>query len=132
LNIFYVRPFAFHRQQTEKDKQMWTLPPPPGKISADAHAWSLIWGLSPPKPPVGDGIGWSHGRSEDFFQGRPLGIFPKFFQGGPKVVKFVFYQSKLKKQPFFSEIFKIQGEPRPPCLPPSDIHGWSTCINLNT
>jgi len=37
------------------------------------------------------------------------GIFPKFFQGGPKVVKFVFSRSKLRKQPLFAENFKIQG-----------------------
>jgi len=30
--------------------------------------------------------------------------------GGPKVVKFVFYPSKLKKQHLFANNFKIQGE----------------------
>jgi len=34
--------------------------------------------------------------------GGALGDFPKFFQGVPKVVKFGFHPSKLKKQPFFS------------------------------
>jgi len=28
------------------------------------------------------------------------GAFQKVFLGGPKVVKFVFYHSKLRKQPF--------------------------------
>ena len=32
----------------------------------------------------------SHGRRKDFFQGGHLAIIPKFFQRGPKVVKFVF------------------------------------------
>ena len=36
-------------------------------------------------------------------------------------MKFVFYPSKLKKQPLFANNFKIQGGPRPPC-PPSDVH----------
>ena len=35
---FCVRPFALHRQQPEKDKQNVDFVPPPGKISADAHA----------------------------------------------------------------------------------------------
>jgi len=33
----------------------------------------------------------------------------KIFLGGQKVVKFDFSHSKLRKQPFFTEIFKIQG-----------------------
>jgi len=43
-----------------------------------------------------------------------------FFPGGPKVVKFVFYPSKLKKQPFFANKFKIHGGSLSPPLPPSD------------
>jgi len=43
-------------------------------------------------------------------RGGPIGDFPKIFsRGWPKVVKFVFYRSKLKKQPFFANDFKIQG-----------------------
>jgi len=39
-----------------------------------------------------------HGRRRDFFQGGPVGDFPKdFSRVGPKVVKFGFYPSKLKK-----------------------------------
>jgi len=37
------------------------------------------------------------------------------------VVKFVFSHSKLRKQPFFAEIFKIQGGQAPPA-PRSDAH----------
>jgi len=33
---------------------------------------------------------YAHGRRKFFSRGGHLGIFPKFFQGGPKVVKFVF------------------------------------------
>jgi len=35
--------------------------------------------------------------------------FSKIFLVGPKVVKFVFYHSKPRKQLFFAEIFKIEG-----------------------
>jgi len=58
--------------------------------------------------------------SEGFFPGGSVGDFPKIFsRGGPKVVKFVFYPSKLKKQPFFANNFKIRGALAPlrrPCL----------------
>jgi len=54
-----------------------------------------------------------HGRRKDFFQGWAVGIFPKYFPGGPKVMEFVFLPSKLKKQPFFAN-FKIQGGQSPP------------------
>jgi len=47
--------------------------------------------------------------SEGFFQGRGGGFFQNFSRGGPKVVKFVFSQSKLRKHPFFAKNFKIQG-----------------------
>jgi len=36
---FCERPFALHRQQTEKDKQNVDFDPP-GKISADAHVFN--------------------------------------------------------------------------------------------
>ena len=64
------------------------------------------------------------GRRKDFFQGGPVGDFPKIFsRGGQKWwVKFGFYPSKLKKQPFFANNFKIQGGKGPPLLPPSDAH----------
>jgi len=53
-----------------------------------------------------------------FSSGEPVGDFPKIFsRGGPKVVKFVFHPSKLKKQPFFANTFKIQGGQAPPALP---------------
>jgi len=60
--------------------------------------------------------------SEEFFPGGSRD-FPKFFSsGGPKVVKFGFYLSKLKKQPLFANNFKIQGgqsTPYPPFRRPS-------------
>jgi len=43
---------------------------------------------------------------EGIFPWVPVGDFPKNFQGGPKVVKFVFYHPKLKKQPFLLIISK--------------------------
>ena len=53
-----------------------------------------------------------------FSRGGAVRDFPKIFsRGGPKVVKFGFYPSKLKKQPFFANSFKIQGGQGPP-LPP--------------
>ena len=62
--------------------------------------------------------------SEGFFPGGPVGDFPKIFsRGEPKAVKFVFYPSKLKKQPFFANSFKIQGGQGPPLPLPSDAHG---------
>jgi len=48
------------------------------------------------------------------------GFSQNFFPGGTKVVKFVFYPSKLKKQRFFANNFKIQGARTP--APPSDAH----------
>jgi len=48
--------------------------------------------------------------SEGLFPGGHPGIFPKFFQGGPKVLKFDFSHAKLRKEPFFAENFKIQGD----------------------
>ena len=44
-----------------------------------------------------------------FSRGASRGFSQNFFQGGgTKVVKFCFYPSKLKKQPFFAHDFKIQ------------------------
>jgi len=42
-------------------------------------------------------------------EGSDRGFSQKFFQGGPKVVKFGVYPSKLKKQQLFAKNFKIQG-----------------------
>jgi len=73
-----------------------------------------------------------HGRRKDFFQGGASRGFPKiFFQGGPKVVKFGFYPSKMKKQPFFANNFKIQGVERSPC-PPSDTHALIEVCGLKS
>jgi len=58
----------------------------------------------------------SHGRRKDFFQVGATRGFSKIFPGGAKVTKFAFYQSKLRKQLFFAEIFKIhEGAKALPC-----------------
>ena len=41
-----------------------------------------------------------HGHRKEFLQGGTSGFFQQFFYGGPKVVKFGFYHSKLRKQRF--------------------------------
>jgi len=46
------------------------------------------------------------------------GIFPKYIQGEPKVVKRVFSHSVLKKQHFFAYILKIQAGQGPPAPQP--------------
>jgi len=53
--------------------------------------------------------------SEEFFPGgASRGFSQKFFQGVQKVVEFSFYPSKLKKQRFFANNFKIrQNSPLP-------------------
>jgi len=58
--------------------------------------------------------------SEGFFpNGGTRGFFHNFSRRGGKVVKFVFSQSKLRKQPFFAQIAKIQGIAKAPlCHPP--------------
>jgi len=67
-----------------------------------------------------------------FSKGEPVGDFPNFFfRGEPKVVKFVFYPSKMKKQPFFANNFKIQGMARSPC-PPSDTHALIEVCGLKS
>jgi len=38
------------------------------------------------------------GVGRNFSRGATSGFFQKFFYGRPKVVKFVFYHSKLRKQ----------------------------------
>jgi len=44
----------------------------------------------------------SMGVGRIFSRGASRGFCQNFFQGGPKVVKFGFYRSKLKKTTFFS------------------------------
>ena len=71
----------------------------------------------------------NHGRRKDFFQGGgALGDFSKIFPGGPKVVKFAFSHSKLKKT-FFAENFKIQGGPGP--LSPPFRRQWQHWMDQN-
>ena len=61
--------------------------------------------------------------SEIFFPGGgALGDFSKIFPGGPKVVKFVFFPLKTKKQPFSLKISKSR---KGPCSP-SDAHVQET------
>jgi len=53
--------------------------------------------------------------SEGFLQGGARGdFFILFLQGRKKGLNLFFSHSKLRKQPFFAEIFKIQG---PPAIP---------------
>ena len=59
------------------------------------------------------GVGWIFSRGG-------LRVFSLIFLGGPKVSKFVFSHSKLRKQPFLTKISKSRG-PWPPC-PTSDAH----------
>jgi len=56
----------------------------------------------------------SHGRCKDFFQS---GGTRGYFQGGPKVFKFDFSHSKLRKQPFLLKKFEIQGARLPDPFP---------------
>jgi len=62
-------------------------------------------------------FGHSHGHREDFIQVGAPGYFSKIFPGGAKSGEFVFSHSKLRKQPFFAEIFKIQRWRQPHCSP---------------
>jgi len=76
----------------------------------------------------------------NFSRGGAVGDFPKIFPEGPKVVKFVFYPSKLKKQPFLLIILKSRGalDPLPPFRRPCvQLHIYATncmakCIHPNT
>ena len=59
-----------------------------------------------------------------FFQwGSNRGFFQIFSRRGSKVLKCVFSHSKLRKQPFFTAIFKILGGEVSPLCTPSDAHG---------
>jgi len=60
---------------------------------------------------------YTHVRRKDFSRGGATRVFSKIFLGGPKVVKFVFSYSKLRKQPFLLKFSKSkggQGHPLPP------------------
>jgi len=70
-------------------------------------------------------IQW-RGRQKDFF---PAGAISRFFQVGPKVVKFNFSVSILRKRPYFaknvienSQISKPRRRLWPPYTPPSDAY----------
>jgi len=60
--------------------------------------------------------GCVHGSWKKFYRSSHQRIFPKFFQKGPKVVKFVFSHLKLRKQPFLLKFFKPRGT-KVPLLP---------------
>jgi len=72
-----------------------------------------------------------HWRRKDFFQGGALCDISKIFPEGAKSGEICFSHSKLRKEPFFAEIFKIQSganlfllkssKSKGP-LPPSDAH----------
>jgi len=72
------------------------------------------------------------------FPGGPSVDFSKnFSMGGAKVVKFAVYHSKLRKEPFFAEIFKFLTPFRHPCLcvGKSSCHtikNWCNFERLNT
>jgi len=57
--------------------------------------------------------GCVHGGWKKFYRRGHQRIFPKFFQEGPKVVKFVFSHLKLRKQPFLLKFFKSRGDQGP-------------------
>jgi len=56
-----------------------------------------------------------------FSRGGTRGFFQNFSKGGAKVVKFVFFHSKLKKQPFLLKMSKSRGA-RSPLPTPSGVH----------
>jgi len=77
-----------------------------------------------------NGLHWQQLRSsEEFFAGGLLGDFSKKFLGGPKVVKYVFAHTKLRKQSFLLKFSKSRRGKGPSC-PLSDTHGNSPGIKL--
>ena len=56
----------------------------------------------------------SHWRRKHFFKGGGSREFSKIFPRGPYVVKFEFYSSKRRKQPFLLDILKSKGGKIPP------------------
>jgi len=59
-----------------------------------------------------------------FSRGASRGFSQFFFQEGPKVVKFVFYPSNLKKKTLLLIISKSMGAN----APPSDAHEYAYCV----
>ena len=73
----------------------------------------------------------SHGRRKDFFQGGPVGDFPKIFSRGAKSGEIWFLPLEIEKTTFFANNFKIrggQGRPRPP-LPTPMLRTNITSVN---
>ena len=79
---------------------------------------------------IANSKGGVHGSWKKFYRRGHQRIFPKFFQEGPKVVKF-FFPLETKKTTFFAQMFLIQGGPRSPCSP-SDAHGCVWIRNVLT
>jgi len=55
-----------------------------------------------------------HGRRKDFFQGGPVGDFPKMFSRGARNCEICFLPLEIEKATFFANDFKIQGWQGPP------------------
>jgi len=70
----------------------------------------------------------THGRRKDFFQGAHKGIFPKFFQGGPKSGEICFLPLENKKTTFFCKNFQNPGGNLPPLPTPMHAHRRDTHI----
>jgi len=76
------------------------------------------------------------GVGRNFSRGATSGFFQTFYKGEPKVVKFGFQHSKLRKTTFFAETFKLLPLFRHPCLcvrkvraTPLKIWGNFKCFN---
>jgi len=68
-----------------------------------------------------------HGRRKDFFQGEPVGDFPKIFPGGAKSGEIWFLLLEIEKTTFFANNFKIQGGQGPPAPPPTPMTSCLSC-----
>ena len=77
-----------------------------------------------------------HGRQKEYFQRSHQEIFPKFFQGGPKVGKFSFSHSKLRKYHFLPNFSKSKEGLAPPSHAHADIRSlimrWSSYHSLRS
>jgi len=76
------------------------------------------------------------GVRRNFSMGGHYWIFPNVFLGGPKVMKFVFYHPKPRKQ-LFAEIFKFLPLFRHPCLCVENVratplNNWCNYKRFNT
>jgi len=83
--------------------------------------WLASWSLRVTASWKLRGCPTTMGVGRIFFQGATRGFFLNFSSGGPKVVKFYFSHSKLRKQPFLLKISKSR-RGQAPLPPPSDAH----------